>query len=501
MAWFDNIRIAPKLIGSFGGMALLAGLGGALAARAAQGAGGVLLLGGALALLILLAAAAGALLARSLTRPLAEVQRACESASRICLTHLSSGMTAFSQGDLTVPAIIGTTPPTYHSRNEIGQTAEMTRAIIGRVQEIVRAYEAARAELQRLIGQVAGSSTQVATGAEQVAQTAEQIGQASTQVATAIEEVARGAADQSRSATAALGQMTDLSAAVARVAASAEAQVQAAERAAAIAKEGGAAVAQTIAGIDGVRTAVLSSAERVQALGRQSSEVGAIVEAIDDIAAQTNLLALNAAIEAARAGEHGKGFTVVAAEVRKLAERTSGETKEISARITGIQGQVAEVVTAMQAGSAAVERTATQGAEARVALESILGVVEETTTQAREIGRPVTGMRAGAERVGGAVEGMAAVSEQTAAGAEEVSASTEEQMAGVQEMAAGAQHLAHLAADLQAVVARFQLEEGSGHTAASEPVQRRRTADWAAGAGAEDRTLRVAASSGRTATR
>jgi len=93
----------------------------------------------------------------------------------------------------------------------------------------------------------------------------------------------------------------------------------AAGRAAGTAKDGGAAVAQTINSIESVRAAVTKSAEYVATLGERSKEIGTIVDAIDDIASQTNLLALNAAIEAARAGEHGKGFTVVAAEVRKLA--------------------------------------------------------------------------------------------------------------------------------------------------------------------------------------
>ena len=224
---------------------------------------------------------------------------------------------------------------------------------------------------------------------------------------------------------------------------------------------------QTIASIAEARAAVERSATQVAALGRGSREIGALVDAIDDIAAQTNLLALNAAIEAARAGEHGKGFTVVAAEVRKLAERSSTETKEITARIGAIQAQVADVVAAMQAGSAAVEQSATLGQQAGAAIEGILGVVEETMAQARAIGGAVTQMRAGTEAVSGTMEGIAAVSEQSAAGAEEVSASTQEQTASVQELSAGAQGLAAQAAALQEVVARFTLgEAATAHTGA-----------------------------------
>ena len=372
----------------------------------------------ALALAVLLAIGVGWYLARSIVKPFADVHRAANSVANRCLAELVDGLTALAKGDLTVAAHVSTTPPTYTSKNEIGATAEVTRTIIGRAQTGIQAYETARAELTDLIGQVARSSEQVNSGATQLAQATQQVGQASAQISRSIEEVARGTGEQSKESATAIEQMTALAGAVEQVASGADAQRRAmgqsdeaivvlrealddttkrveavtgaAGRAATTAKEGGVAVAQTISSIESVRTAVTKSAEYVAALGTQSQEIGQIVEAIDDIASQTNLLALNAAIEAARAGEHGKGFTVVAAEVRKLAERSSSETKEITQRITAIQQQVADVVRAMQVGGSEVEKSAVLGRQASTALTSILGAVEDSHTQAAAIARRCT---------------------------------------------------------------------------------------------------------------
>ncbi len=248
-----------------------------------------------LLLAVLCALALGWFIARSITRPLAEVQRAANSVASICMVGLAEGITALSRGDLTVEAHVSTTPPTYTAKDEIGQTADVVRAIIGRAQTAIGAYEQARADLMSTIGQVAGSADQVTAGSAQLAQASQQVGQASTQISRAIEEVARGTSQQSKDSAEAIAQMTALNAAVVQVAGGAEAQSAAADqadqaigelrqalgetsksvdavtgaagRAAGTAKEGGAAVAQTISSIDSVRAAVQKSAEQVAGTG------------------------------------------------------------------------------------------------------------------------------------------------------------------------------------------------------------------------------------------
>ena len=176
---------------------------------------------------------------------------------------------------------------------------------------------------------------------------------------------------------------------------------------------------------------------------------------------------------------------MVAAEVRKLAERSSNETKEIAGRIRSIQQQVADVIAAMHTASQAVNDTALLGEQTRTTLQNIVTVVDGTRNQmqsisaaSEEMERQVNtvneiGQRSNqiTEHIRNAVEIMqescghlsheiesnAAVSEESAASAEEVSASTQEQTAGVEQMSAGAQELATLATELKKAVEHFTL--------------------------------------------
>ncbi len=132
--------------------------------------------------------------------------------------------------------------------------------------------------------------------------------------------------------------------------------VEVAKNANVVASEGLEMVKKTISEIEKIAVIVNRAAEIIEELGKNSSMIGEIIMVIEEIADQTNLLALNAAIEAARAGEQGRGFAVVADEVRKLAERTTKATKEISSIINKIQNDTNQAVSTMQNGTSQVQQ-------------------------------------------------------------------------------------------------------------------------------------------------
>ena len=159
------------------------------------------------------------------------------------------------------------------------------------------------------------------------------------------------------------------------------------------------AVRETIDGMEQIQKSVFDANAVVSRLGERSLAIGEILSVIEDVAKRTNLLALNAAILAAQAGEHGKGFSVVAAEIRDLSERTASSTRDIAKLIQSVEEEVRNALQAMSAGSDLAERGVTLAHEAGRSLTHILDSSTRASSMGKEIAAATREQAAGSENV------------------------------------------------------------------------------------------------------
>jgi twitching motility protein PilJ len=183
---------------------------------------------------------------------------------------------------------------------------------------------------------------------EEVNRATAQVNQATAQAQNTSESLLMAAAEQSKQIEETGQAVGRMARSMAQVSVSASQASKVAQRSLQAATQGANAVQNTISGMNEIRTQIQETSKRIKRLGESSQEISEIVELISDITEQTNILALNAAIQAASAGEAGRGFTVVAEEVQRLAERSSEATKQISGIVKTIQMDTNSAVVAME---------------------------------------------------------------------------------------------------------------------------------------------------------
>jgi twitching motility protein PilJ len=210
-----------------------------------------------------------------------------------------------------------------------------------------------------------------------------------------------------------------------------------------VTNQGAVAVRNTIVGMDGIRENIQETSKRIKRLGESSQEIGEIVDLISDITEQTNVLALNAAIQAASAGEAGRGFSVVAEEVQRLAERSAEATKQIGALVKTIQGDTQDAVAAMEKSTLGVVEGAKLSEAAGQSLKEIEQVSNELAALINSISVSTQVQTEMAVEVAGVMQEIMGISEQTTEGTRLTSDSSA--------------RLSSLAAGLKGSVAGFKL--------------------------------------------
>ena len=209
------------------------------------------------------------------------------------------------------------------------------------------------------------------------------------------------------------------------------------------ARKGAGAVENTIRGMNDIRGQIQETSKRIKRLGESSQEIGEIVELISDITEQTNVLALNAAIQAASAGEAGRGFTVVAEEVQRLAERSGEATKQIAAIVKTIQTDTKDAVGSMETAT----RDVVEGAQLSDAAGQALAEIGDVSTETARL----------IETISGDTQQQAAAATRVAEAMKEILAVTEQTARGTQQTAVSVGQLADLAVELKGSVSGFKV--------------------------------------------
>lgn len=352
------------------------------------------------------------------------------------LTDIKQLMTQASAGNMNVRG-------SYRSKDELG--------------DITISFNNMVDSIRGLVSQVNDNSMTLAASAEQLMASAEQTSRASEVIAAATSELSLRLEEQVRSMNVTNGAIAQMNTHIGRMDMQAEEMTRYTAEAADSSRLGAESVQRVMDQMQEISGSAENTRRIITELGGHSQKIGDIIVLINDVATQTNLLSLNAAIEAARAGTSGLGFSVVAAEIRKLAEQSSASSKQISELVGMIRKGTTEAAQSMAAGvhnvHTGIELSKSVHSTFALIDRSVLNVmhsVEEVSGSIREISE-------GSEGIVRAMDTVSGVTYKGAAASQETSAASQEQLATMEDVTHSAKSLAELAEEMQSKLAIFKL--------------------------------------------
>jgi hypothetical protein len=262
------------------------------------------------------------------------------------------------------------------------------------------------------------------------------IASSSTEIAATVEQQERTVSQQAVSVNQTTTTMDELGASSRQAAEQAEASASGARQALVLAEDGSRTVHQTMEGMSTLKDKVGAIAEQIMRLSEQTTQIGGVSDLVGDLANQTNMLALNAAVEAARAGEHGKGFGVVAAEIRKLADQSKKSSEKINALVNDIQAAINSTVMVTDEGTKTVDASINLAQGTAATFSGVADAVNNVFLNSQQISMSAKQQAIAVQQVVAAMNALNLGAKETASGIVQVRVSTQQLHEAAQQLQA-----------------------------------------------------------------